>query len=261
MGILVLCGICSINGFAQSLDSAAKNSLVKSQVNKAEILSSGFIDIVNNGQVNASARFIRLFVGEPGKFSFPLSIYSGVSSNNFQNQQMAGGQRTNEHLVNGFINPLSGLINFCTEGVIYFSKERKLTRTGLIYHEGIRVLTGYKTGLISDPNTGKPINFMNSYGAGGLFFQTGAWERNNAKNVGLFWMALRYIVTKSNGRLLTQVFPAIQTNGYYHGWSLGWGVEINNLVNIKLLYYNYVKSPEVDYSLPIYQFSFNYSLR
>ncbi|MGZ5135956.1 MAG: hypothetical protein ACXWCG_12435 [Flavitalea sp.] len=240
---------------------SAKNNLLKSPVNKAEILSSGFIDIVNNGQINASARFIRLFVGEPGKFSFPLSIYSGVSSNNFQNQQVAGGQRTNEHLVNAFINPLSGLINFCTEGVVYFSKKRKLTRTGLIYHDGIRVLTGYKTGLISDPSTGKPINFMNSFGAGGLFFQTGAWERNNAKDVGLFWVALRYIVTKSNGKLLTQVFPGIQTNGFYHGWSFGGGVEINNLVNIKLLYYNYVKSPEVDYSLPIYQFSFNYSLR
>ena len=30
---------------------------------KPEILTSGFIDIVNNGQVNASARFIRLFIG------------------------------------------------------------------------------------------------------------------------------------------------------------------------------------------------------
>ena len=51
---------------------------------KPEILTSGFFDIVNNGQVNASARFIRLFIGEPGKFALPLSIYSGVSSNNFQ---------------------------------------------------------------------------------------------------------------------------------------------------------------------------------
>jgi len=30
---------------------------------KPEILTSGFIDIINNGQVNASARFIRLFIG------------------------------------------------------------------------------------------------------------------------------------------------------------------------------------------------------
>jgi hypothetical protein len=34
---------------------------------KPEIFTSGFIDVMNNGQVNASARFIRLFIGEPGK--------------------------------------------------------------------------------------------------------------------------------------------------------------------------------------------------
>jgi hypothetical protein len=35
---------------------------------KPEIFTSGFTDIINNGQINASARFIRLFIGEPGKF-------------------------------------------------------------------------------------------------------------------------------------------------------------------------------------------------
>jgi hypothetical protein len=35
---------------------------------KPEILTSGFIDIINNGQVNASARFIRLMIGETDKF-------------------------------------------------------------------------------------------------------------------------------------------------------------------------------------------------
>src|SRR5688572_2650822 len=84
-----------------------KPVLAKTKEIKPEILTSGFIDIINNGQVNASARFIRLFIGEPGKFAIPLSFYSGVSSNNFQNQQNAIGQRTNEQLVTNFINPLS----------------------------------------------------------------------------------------------------------------------------------------------------------
>jgi hypothetical protein len=41
---------------------------------KPEILTSGFIDIINNGQVNASARFIRLMVGELGKFALPYVL-------------------------------------------------------------------------------------------------------------------------------------------------------------------------------------------
>lgn len=233
----------------------------KDQYKKPEILSSGFIDILNNGQVNASARFIRLFIGEPGKLAIPLSIYSGVSSNNFQNQQYPGGQRSNEYLVNSFINPLSGLVNIAFDGVSFFNRKDRVTRPGLLYHGGIRILTGYKSGLITDPATGKPINFLNLVYAAGLYFQTGAWERNNSKNVGVFWLTGRYLICKSGARQLKEVMPDIETNGLYHGWSVGWGIEINNLVNLKAIFYKYVKKPEIDYSLPIYQFSFNYSLK
>jgi len=228
---------------------------------KPEIFTSGFIDIINNGQVNASARFIRLYIGEPGKFSVPLSLYSGVSSNNFQNTQ-SYSQRSNDALVTNFINPLSGLANISIDGVIYFNKKsQKITKAGLLYHTGVRVLTGIRTGPVSDPLTGKPINFLNSFGSLGLYFQTGAWERTNSKNVGVSWFALRYIGCYTNASQLKEILPAIETNGLYHGYSLAWGVEINNLVNIKVVYYKYVKKREINYYLPIYQFSFNYSLK
>lgn len=229
---------------------------------KPEILTSGFIDIINNGQVNASARFIRLYIGEPGNFAIPLSIYSGVSSNNFQNGQNAMINRSNDQLVTNFINPLSGLANLSIDGVIFFKrKSQKYTRAGILYHFGERILTGQKVGLITDPLTGKPINFLNSFGATGFYFQTGAWERNNSKNVGIFWMALRYVACYTNPSQLKEFIPTIETNGKYYGYSIGWGVEINSLVNIKVLYYKYTKRPEIDYSLPIYQFSFNYSMK
>lgn len=241
----------------QSGDTIQKN--IRSQY-KPEILNSGFIDVINNGQVNASARFIRLFIGEPDKFAIPLSIYSGVSSNNFQNQQGPVINRSNEPLVTNFINPLSGLANLSIDGVIFFNK-KKITRTGLLYHFGERILTGQKTGPVTDPTTGKPVNFLNSYAASGFYFQTGAWERNNAKNVGIFWLTIRYIGCHTNSKQLKEFMQTIETNGLYHGYSIGWGVEINQLINIKVLYYKYIKKPEIDYSLPIYQFSFNYSLK
>lgn len=229
---------------------------------KPEIFTSGFIDIVNNGQVNASARFIRLYVGEPGKFAIPLSIYSGVSSNNFANQQSPVINRSNDQLVTNFINPLSGLANISVDGIIYFKKKPdKVTKTGLLYHLGERILTGIRTGPVTDPTTGKPINFLNSFSSLGFYFQTGAWERNNTKNVGVSWFALRYIGCYTNPSQLKEIMPLIKTNGLYHGYSLAWGVEINKLVNIKVVFYKYRKKPEIDYYLPIYQFSFNYSLK
>ncbi|MEP6673795.1 MAG: hypothetical protein ABJA78_01520 [Ferruginibacter sp.] len=248
---------------SQALTSIKKDSLGTAKSYKPEIFTSGFIDIMSNGQVNAAARFIRLFIGEPGKFSIPLSLYSGVSANNFQNQNIiSSGQKANDQLVNQYINPLSGLINVSSDGILFFSKKTsKITRSGLLYHFGERLLTGYKTGQITDPQTGNPVNFLNSFLSGGIYFQTGAWERGNAGNVGVMWVALRYIGCYTNPSQLSTFLPGIQTNGLYHGYSLGLGIEINNLINLKAVYYKYVKKPEINYALPIYQFSFNYALK
>ncbi len=236
-----------------------KKDTIKSM--KPEIFTSGFIDIMNNGQVNASARFIRLFIGEPGKFAIPLSLYGGVSSNSFQNQQNNGQLiKSNDHLVNQFINPLSGLINISIDGVQFLKKTQKVTRVGFLYHLGERVLTGIRVGPITNSQTGKPTNFLNTFSSLGVYFQTGAWERSNSKNVGVFWLASRYHLCYTNPKQIKEFLPDIETNGIYTGVSIGFGIEINNLINLKAIYYKYSKAPEIEYGLPIYQFSFNYSL-
>lgn len=253
--IFLLCiQLCGYSQVEENADTLKKGY-------RPEIFTSGFIDIMNNGQINASARFIRLLIGEPGRFSIPLSFYSGVSANNFQNQSLANGQRTNEHLISGYINPLSGLVNVSVDGIIYFDKSYKLSRTGFLYHFGEKVLTGYKIGDITDPQTGKPISFLNTFATSGLYFQTGAWEKNNAKNIGVFWMIIRYHGIYSNPAQIKKFLPDIRTNGIYLGYSFGFGIEINNLVNLKVLYYKYTKKPEIEYSMPVYQFSFNYTVK
>jgi len=205
---------------------------------------------------------LRLYIGEPGKFAIPISLYSGVSANNFQGSQSSILQRTNEALVVNLINPLTGFANISIDGVVFFKrKTEKVTKFGVLYHIGERILTGKKIGLASDPATGKPINFLNTFSTLGLYFQTGAWERNNAKNIGIFWFTYRLIGCYTNPSQLMEIMPNIYTNGLYIGYSLAWGVEINNFVNIKAIYYKYLKKPEIDYSLPIYQFSFNYTLK
>src|SRR5580765_7967745 len=96
--ILLLLSLCfSITAIAQNevkeeeeeADDTDSSQLTTIKEQKPEIFTSGFIDIFNNGQVNASARFLRLYIGEPGRFALPLSFYSGVSSNNFESQSTA----------------------------------------------------------------------------------------------------------------------------------------------------------------------------
>ena len=217
--------------------------------------------MINNGQVNASARLIRLFVGEPNKFSIPISFYGGVSSNIFQNQN-TGGQfmKSNDHLVNQFINPMSGLINISIEGIKLRTKDTAVTKLGFIYQIGERLLNGVRIGEITTPLTGKQTNFLNSFATTGIYFQTGDWEKTNSKNVGIFWMAVRYHICRTNPNQIKEFLPSIKTNGIYDGYSISFGIDINNVVNIKTIYYKYNKAPEIDYGLPIYQFSFNYTM-
>ncbi len=89
----------------------------------------------------------------------------------------------------------------------------------------------------------------------------GTWEPTNAKNVEVFWLATRYHLAYSNPTQIKEFLPDVTTNGLYKGYSIGFGVEINNLVNLKAIYYKYSKAPEIDCGLPIYQFLFNYSLK
>lgn len=259
--ILIICLLCALATFRPCIAQDSSHLRIPPKVNllKPEILSSGFIDVITNGQVNASARLIRIFLGEPGKLAIPLSIYSGVSSGNFSGQQNLG-VRSNEQLINGFINPLSGLVNFSFEGKFCLSKKKQLTSAGFLYQSGFRVMTGYKVGQPGDPLTGRPINFFNSYGSGGIYFQTGAWEKNDSGNMGIFWLTVRYIGCYSTPKSLREVIPGI-TSGLYYGWSIGGGVEINNLVNVKIIYYKYRREPELGFILPLCQFSFHYALR
>lgn len=254
--LFIISGIYAQTYQPKTTDTARRKNF------KPEIFTSGFIDIINNGQINASARFIRLFIGEPGKFAIPISFYGGVSNNNFQNQQQNGQLlRSNDHLVNQYINPMSGLINISIENIAFSKKKDTLvTKFGFIYQIGERVLTGVRIGPANNPQTGKPVNFVNGFATTGLYFQTGAWEKTNTKNVGVFWFAVRYHICKSNPKQIKEFLPDVSTNGLYYGYSAGFGIEINNLVNIKAIYYKYHKQPEIDYGLPIYQFSFNYTM-
>lgn len=246
---------------AKSFQTESK-AIIPKRMQKPELFTSGFIDIVNNGQFNASARLIRLFIGEQGKFALPVSFYSGVSANNFQSISGSFGQpRSNEQLINQFINPLSGMMNISTEDILFLGKGDQITRFAFIYHFGERVMTGFRAGQYPDPLAGRPVNFLNSFATIGLYFQTGAWDRQNSANEGICWMAARYHLCYSKASQLAGFLPGVETNGVYTGYSAGFGIDITHFVNLKLIYYKYLKEPELDYSMPIYQFSFNYAVR
>ena len=224
------------------------------QPKKPELFNSGFIDFQNSGQMNASARVFKIYIGEPKKFMLPISVYSGVSGNNYNTGNNVNS-RGSEQMILGLINPMSGVFNLSTDNTFRFNKKSKnLTGFSFVYQVGEKMITGQQA------FTYKTFSFFSTYANSGLLFQTGAWEKDKEKNMGVFWLLLRYhVVQTSNTFLKLSGYPP--DNKFFKGYSLGMGIEINNVLNIKSYYYRYINPGADIFDIPIFQLTFNYSMR
>ena len=60
------------------------------------------------------------------------------------------------------------------------------------------------------------------------------------------------------------ILPAIWLSpdkGLFKGYSIGMGIEINNVLNIKSYYYRYINPGASIFDIPIFQLTFNYSMK
>jgi hypothetical protein len=217
---------------------------------KPEILSGGFIDFVQNGQMSASARLFRLYIGEPGKFQVPVSIYTGVTANNLS----AG--RQNEDFVFNLVNPGAGIFNLGFDGTSRLAgKKTKITALQLQYQTGFRLLSAYDRRLY------KNTPFFSVLGGLGLTFVTGAWERSKATNVGVFWFNIRSIVSNNPPGIINATLQDTVSQNMVC-YSAGMGIEISQTMNIKVFYFRFLNNRDIaTFKPPFLQLSFNYSLR
>ena len=79
--------------------------------NKAEVLKNGFIDILTNGDMQASARLLKLNIGNPNGFYMPFYIYTGASGNSL------GENNLNQTLISNLLNPIGGSLNLSFNGL------------------------------------------------------------------------------------------------------------------------------------------------
>ena len=230
------------------------NAPSTAQPKKPELFNSGFIDFQNSGQMNASARVFKIYIGEPKKFMLPVSVYSGVSGNNYNTGNNINS-RGSEQMILGLINPMSGIFNLSTDNTFRFKgKSKSLTGFSVVYQLGEKMVSGQQAITL------KSFNFFSTYANSGLLFQTGAWEKDKEKNMGVFWVLLRYhIVQTSNTFFKLSGYPPDKE--IFKGYSIGMGIEINNVLNIKSYYYRYIHPGADIFDIPIFQLTFNYSMK
>lgn len=225
-----------------------------------EWLSAGMMELGLGGQMQASARVVRLLIGEPGKWQIPLSIYSGVTQPGAA--AVGGGgvvNRLNESITWQLYSPWSGVLNIGFEGQRLWSSWGVQSGLRFVFQFGERMLTGYRLGSINDPLSGKQQSVWNHYAVAGCVLQTGAWERTNPKNLGRGWIMVRGHFSYSAPDQLRLLFPIAQMRGWYGGASLGLGIEVSRVVQLRGVIYWPVKGPEWSTLRNLTQFSFQYN--
>lgn len=223
-------------------------------------LSAGMMELGQGGQMQASARVVRLMIGEPGKWQIPLSVYSGVTQAGVVPMNGVGlNNRSNESITWQLYSPWSGIINMGFEGQRLYRRWGQQSAFRFVFQFGERLLSGYRVGPITDPLTGKQQLLWNHYLVVGWVLQTGAWERTNPKNLGRGWLMARMHLSYSAPEQLKGFFSLAELRGLYGGASLGFGVEVSRVVQIRCAVYWPVRGPEWTTSRNLTQFSFQYN--
>ncbi|MFH1679359.1 MAG: hypothetical protein ABIH26_01800, partial [Candidatus Eisenbacteria bacterium] len=161
-----------------------------------EMLGGGFVDYGLNGQIQASAEVVKIYVGEPDGFYLPLYLLTGATSGEL------GTDELNKGSVFDLVTPTGGTVNACTNAYLsVFSTRKHVTRVSL---------SGFLSGRLV---AGRDINTTDSrlapavYADIGLTFQTGAWLANGTyEKGGIFWSQAKYAVAYASDSDLEALF-------------------------------------------------------
>ncbi len=95
----------------------------------------------------------------------------------------------------------------------------------------------------------------------GLFAQTGAWEGENTENMGVFYAQVKATASVSSKNDLRNVFGQTQIkSAFLCGYSFETGVEINQVINLKLSLYQYINDIK-EFRDPVFKVSLDYSIK
>jgi hypothetical protein len=213
---------------------------------KPQLLKGGFVDYTSNGTIQASARLLRLDLGNPNGFNVPFIVYVGASGQAFEFPEV------NSTAVSNLLNQLGGIINASFNRTGDLSKPKGYSVFRYSFQIGVKYLTGTDSVRVEN------FDFANGFANAGVLFQTKAWAGNESRNLGIFWMYLKAIGSISPKTELDRMFRKVDS-AWFYGYSFDVGLEINQSVNIKLGLYQYLNNEVIkQFEDPLIKISLDY---
>jgi hypothetical protein len=214
-----------------------------------QLFTSGFINYVSGGNIQASANLLRMNIGNPNKFYIPFYIYAGITGNGLADV----AKKTTT--INTLLNPVSGTLNLSLNGLQLIGLRTGYTNWKIAYQLGARMSAA------NDALANKDFTFYNTFANLGLFVQTQAWKNTAPEKVGIFFLQAKAIGMYTQKANLQKVFGNTKLDNHYLvGFAVDAGIEIDKMLAMKFGVYKYTDR-HIDSVLnpPVVSFGINYS--
>lgn len=224
---------------------------LNSKKSPLEFFEKGSIDVFSNGYMQGTAQMLKINIGEPNKFYIPVYFLIGSPSDGISNKK-----NSQDNTVASLLNPIGGIFNASIRGRNSIFQTGEKTLLTVSYQVSAKFITGRDS--LNNNNF-----FGTGYGNIGFLFQTGAWEAEDQKNMGTFWIQVQATASNAfNTTSFKDVFGDSLKDNYFYGYSFDLGVEINKVINLKVGMYQYINNQQIDaIKNPIWKFSLDYRLK
>lgn len=215
----------------------------------------GNIDYISSGLLQTNARVLRINLGIPNKVVVPFYITAGADKQTTNDPDEDPNKSTNVNL----LSANGGYLNFGFNGnhllKNFTSDTSGKTRLSAVYLLGAKMITG------KDATTEERINLMSWVSNVGLMFQTNAWDADDVGKKGTAWIQAVFTNTFNNGEKIKKIYGDDVKKNFY-GYNIEGGIQIDNLINLRLGYYKYLNNEDInkDFKDGIFKLSVDFAL-
>jgi len=233
-GLLLFASLFSFISRAQNVEVFTGSArFAAGAIKTVESFGKGLVDYGFSGQLQTTAQFLKVNLGEPQGFYVPIYLLVGATSGDF------GADKVNKGTILGLVNSTGGVVNL--SGNFYanlYKSKSGITNLKFSTLAGAKVVSG------RDSTSGgqlKPAAFIES----GLYFQTGAWaDGTDYQDGGVFWIQARYaLIAMSQDDLKT--FFGNNQGQMPSGPKIEMGIFIKDRVNVKLSFYKAITGKDI----------------
>lgn len=198
----------------------------------AEVFERALLEVFTQGQLQAGAQLVRLCIGEPEKFTFPLYLVVGAAT------PAVGNATPAQNTTAALLNPLGGNLNLQVNNTHRLYVAGEYTELSIAYLLGAKYLRGQ-----SSTNPADGLGLLVGDAELGLRFQTGAFDLDHPGKAGVFWFQLKSAAHVGSTARLTTLFGTPASSVINLSAELG--IEIADRINLKGSWYETLNNRDV----------------